>query len=129
MRTITHAQFREELHAQGVDSKQDYAFKCPVCGTVQSALDLIAAGAGKDFDSVRRYLGFSCVGRFTNAGPHTAGDIPGKGCDWTLGGLFKLHELEVTDEAGEVFPYFEIASPVEARVHALTHARRLGHAQ
>lgn len=117
MRVITVSQFKAELVAQGVGSHEDAAFVCPMCGTVQSSRDLVAAGAGKDFDGVEGYLGFSCVGRFTGArAPRSKKD--GKPCDWTLGGLFRLHELEVVTQDGERHPRFELANPEQAQAHA-----------
>lgn len=108
--------FRTELKAQGVD-KLHLAFVCPMCATVQSATDLIAAGAGTDFDSVERVLGFSCVGRYTGAGsPRKEPD--GKPCNWTLGGFFTMHKLEVIDEEGKRHAYFEPATPEQAQAHA-----------
>lgn len=124
MRTVTREQFQAELQAQGVKTHLDFAFRCPVCKTIQSARDLIAAGAGNDFDAVERYLAFSCVGRFTNAGPHKKDTPPGKGCNWTLGGLFQLHELTVTTDDGEKHPRFELATPDEAKAHAAKHAEQ-----
>lgn len=117
MRRITIEDFHAELKNQKVNSKEDLAFKCPMCHTVQSARDLIAAGAGKTFDEVERYLAFSCVGRFTDAGLHKKKHPPGRGCDWTLGGLFGIHALEVLDEEGKTHPSFEPATPEEARKH------------
>ncbi|SHE67000.1 hypothetical protein SAMN02745157_0676 [Kaistia soli DSM 19436] len=112
----------DELHAafkaQGVPSREDIAVKCPICGTVQSLRSLVAAGAGKTPDEAERFIGFSCVGRWTNAGPHRKGSASGKGCDWTLGGFFKLHNLIVIDHAGAEHPYFDLASPDEAQTLA-----------
>lgn len=119
MRTVTLDEFQSALRAQGVSSHEHFAFKCPMCGTVQSARDLIAAGAGKDFDAVERFVGFSCVGRFIGAGsPRKEPD--GKPCNWTLGGLFRLHKLEVIDSKGDKHPRFELASPEEAQAHQAT---------
>jgi hypothetical protein len=113
---MTVAEYHSALNAQGVP--QDHlAMKCPMCGTVQSAADLIAAGAGTDFREVERYLGFSCVGRFIGAGGHKEGTPPGRGCDWTLGGLFQIHELEVVTPDGEHYPRFILATPEEAQAH------------
>lgn len=67
MRKITVQEFKDELKAQGVSSHEHFAFKCPMCGTVQSSRDLIAAGAGSSFDEVERFLAFSCVGRWKGA--------------------------------------------------------------
>lgn len=114
MNTMTLQEFHEALKAQGVSSHMDFALKCPMCGTVQSGVDLIAAGAGADFDAVEKYLGFSCVGRWTGAGsPRKAPD--GKPCNWTLGGLFSLHKLEVVTPDGKRHPRFEPATPAEAQ--------------
>lgn len=114
MRTLQVSELHAELKAQAVP-REHLAFICPVCGTVQSAADLIKAGAGKDFDAVEKYLGFSCVGRW--AGPFHEKSVPGQGCDWTLGGLFRIHRLEVINDYGKPCPMFEIASPEQAKNH------------
>ncbi|WP_312903576.1 ASCH domain-containing protein [Stutzerimonas nitrititolerans] len=118
MKTMTLDEFRDALKAQGVP-RDHFAFRCPRCKTIQSANDLIAAGAGEDFEAVERYLGFSCVGRFTGA------DDPSKtkpGCNWTLGGLFQIHELEVVTEDGIHHPRFSPATPDEAQAHQAASA-------
>lgn len=122
---ISHTTFLETLAAQGVAKSEDYAFRCPVCGTVQSARSLVAAGATKD--RVSGLVGFSCEGRLTGVGPWpSAKDKSAKaqqrrsqrGCDWTLGGLFKIHNLEIETADGAVHPHFEIATPDEAQALA-----------
>jgi len=125
MQTMTIPEFHAALKAQGVNDRADLAFICPMCGTIQSARDLIAAGAGTDFESVEPSLGFACVGRFTNAGsPRKSPD--GKPCNWTLGGLFQTHKLEVIDSDGTKHPRFEIASPEQAQRHAAEFAQKVG---
>lgn len=125
MKTMTLDDFRAALKAQGVD-RTHYAFRCPACGSVQSAHDLIAAGAGATFDEVHQYIGFSCVGRFTGAeSPRKQPD--GKPCNWTLGGLFKLHELEVVTPDGNSHPHFAPATPEEAQAHAAHQATKEPH--
>lgn len=114
MRKITLKEFQTELKAQGVE-REHFAFVCPVCSTVQSGTSLIKAGTAKNFALVETQIGFSCVGRFTNAGPHKKENPPGKGCDWTLGGLFRIHKLEVIGPDGAIHPYFEIATPEQAQ--------------
>lgn len=125
MRRVSLVEFHAALRAQGVTFTEDLAFICPVCRTIQSGRDLIAAGAGNTFDDVERYVGFSCVGRFTDAGPHRRGTPPGKGCDWTLGGFFKVHRLEVVDAGGVGHPRFELATPEEAQDHATRGLRAI----
>lgn len=115
METVTLDEFIAKYKAQA-PSNADVVFRCPMCKTLQSARDLIAAGAGTTFDDVEGYLGFSCVGRFQG------GDAPrkvkdGKDCNWTLGGLFKVHELEVITPDGKRHPRFSLASPEEAAAH------------
>ncbi len=119
--TLSLDEFKAALLAQGVSSHLHFAFKCPMCNTVQSAADLVAAGAGADFDTVERYLAFSCVGRFTGAGaPRKLPD--GKPCNWTLGGLFAMHKLEVLTPDGKKHARFELATGEEARAHELNRA-------
>ena len=117
MRTITLEEFQAEIKAQGVLHIEEVTFVCPMCKTIQSGIDLIAAGAGKDFDEVEKYVAYSCVGRFTGAGtPRSKPD--GKPCNWTLGGLFQLHTLEVVTPDGKHHPRFELATPEQAQRHA-----------
>jgi hypothetical protein len=118
---MTIIEFHDALKSQSVP-RNHMALKCPICGTVQSAADLIKAGAGATFEEVEKYLGFSCVGRLTNAPEWKKGDAPGRGCNWTLGGLFRLHKLEVIDEDGKHHPRFEPATAGEAHVHMATFA-------
>ena len=115
MNTMTEKEFHEAMKSQQVP-REHLAFRCPMCGTVQSAHDLIQAGAGKDFEEVSKYLGFSCLGRFTKSGaPRKEPD--GSPCNWTLGGLFKMHKFEVVTEDGKHHPHFEPATAAEANVH------------
>ena len=124
MQTMTLAEFLEALKLQGVP-KEHLAFRCPMCKTVQSGFDLIAAGAGDQFDDVEKYLGFSCVGRWLECQPPPG--VPGRGCDWTLGGLLPCHKLEVQTPDGKRHPRFEICTPQDAQRHrdeAIVSVRR-----
>ncbi len=95
METMTLEEYKSAIKSQGVPI-EDVTFHCPSCKKLQSARDLIRAGAGKDLDEVEKYLAFSCVGRFDSS----------QGCDWTLGGLFQIHELEVITPDGKHHPRF-----------------------
>lgn len=117
---MTLDQFHTALKAQGVP-RDDLALICPMCGTVQSAKDLIAAGAGASFEDVEPYLGFSCVGRFTCA-PSPRKQPDGQACNWTLGGFFSTHKLEVVTPDGRSHPNFEPATPEQAQKHATAKA-------
>jgi len=114
---MTQGELEERLRGQGADSPLDVVFICPQCKTAQSARDLIAAGAGRTMEDVQRFVGFSCVGRFTHGQPPPR--VPGTqdGCNWTLGGLFQVHTHEYVDDQGAVHPMFEIASPETAAEH------------
>jgi len=80
------------------ESMTEWQFVCPACKTVQTIQDLIDAGVkNEDLDG---YMAFSCIGRFTKGE---------KGCDWTLGGLFQLHTIEVLLEDGGKRRVFEFA--------------------
>lgn len=78
-----------------------WKFVCPHCKTAQSAEDLVSAGVKKE--EVEKYVGFSCIGRFDET----------KGCNWTLGGLFQLHELEIETEDGKRHKHFDLADANE----------------
>lgn len=114
MKTLTLEQFKQQLKDQNVE-RLDFAFACPMCGTIQSARLLIKAGAGEDFDAVSRVVGFSCVGRFTGKGSPSDESTKQQGCNWTLGGLFQTHSLEVITPDGERHPHFEPATAEQAQ--------------
>lgn len=126
MKTMTLAEFHDACKAQA-PSSETIVFLCPRCNTPQSARDLIAAGAGKDMDAVEKYLGFSCIGRFTGAGP-AKNKTDRKGCDWTLGGFFRLHTMEVVTPDGKRHPHFEVATRAEADAHRALMAQEPSHA-
>jgi len=77
--------------------KKKWQFICPNCGTVQTEEQFIEHGV-TDYESV---VAFSCIGRY----------VDGIGCNWTLGGLFKIHNLEVMDDDGKSYPFFDLAEP------------------
>ena len=88
---------RMAIERFGADNRK-WKFVCPMCNTVQSAEDLVKAGAPDD-DDLNGYVGFSCIGRFDDK----------QGCNWTLGGLFRFHKLEIETEDGVRHPRFCLA--------------------
>lgn len=122
MEKLTIKEFHDALRAQGVSSHEHCAFVCPICSTVQSGADLMHA-TGKPFDEIERSLAFSCIGRFTEAGPFKKGQ-KANGCDWSLGGLFRLHKLVVIDEDGTEYQRFELATPEQAQQHEQDNLQR-----
>ena len=78
----------------GKDIK-NWKFKCCQCGQTQTLQEFIDAG----IEEPETKFFFSCIGRW----------VKGRGCDWTLGGLFQIHVTEVTSEEGKNIPVFEFA--------------------
>lgn len=72
-----------------------WKFVCPQCGTAQAGTDFKEAGLSEE--EIMKKLAFSCIGRHNDK----------LGCDWTLGGLFKIHTLEITYPDGDTRPMFE----------------------
>ena len=91
MKEMTLKEYMTEAEKRFGKNRLDWKFICPRCKTVQSARDFKEAGASQDL--TESYIGFSCIGRITP---------PEKkiGCDWTLGGLFLIHDLEIVKEDG-----------------------------
>lgn len=107
-RCITIEQFKAELQAQGVP-REHLAVKCVQCGTVQSRQDFIDAGVHRTMQEAQKHWGFSCIGRF----------VSNTGCDWTLGGLFQIHQLEIDfGDGSNPMPIFEPSTPEEAQAHS-----------
>jgi hypothetical protein len=126
-RKISFEQFQTELEAQGVPIEH-CALICPICKTVQSATDLVLAGAGRCFAEVEQYLGFSCIGRFRKGAQRAFGTkklIEGKGCDYTIGGLFCIHHLEIQTDDGKIHFRFDLATPEQAQLHRLENLKIL----
>jgi len=128
-KVTTLKEYMAALKAQNTGGVKDAVVVCVVCGTPQSCEDLIAAGAGKDFDEVEPSWGFSCIGRFLGSGPYRKGckkKNPAQiGCDWTLGGLFRIHTLEVIGPDGKHHSRFEPATPEVAQAHFKGKEERL----
>lgn len=112
--TISRDELGQRLHAQGVP-RAHMAFRCWMCGTVQSLASFALAGV--DSFSAERQIGYSCIGRHTGAGAWDARDparraVPG--CDWTLGGFLPGGALRIVEGARTLWA-FAVATPDEAR--------------
>jgi hypothetical protein len=66
MLTMTIPEFHATIRAQGVPNRH-IAFKCVMCGKIQSMADFVAAG--KTPASAERLIAFSCIGRVTGGEP------------------------------------------------------------
>lgn len=109
MKIIDIDEFMEEAKKRFGPDKKKWKFVCPVCKTAQTAYDLLAVGVQKD--KISEYIGFSCIGRWTDAGSfYDKKRSPiAVGCDWTLGGLLRIHEIEIRKKDGSTFPIFDLA--------------------
>ncbi len=114
VRVVSSDQFCEEIRQQGAPGPIDIVVICTLCKSPQSIRDFMEAGLPEE--EAAKYAGFSCVGRITGA--PAARRIPdGKPCDWTLGALLPLHELEVVTPDGKAHPHFELATKEQADNH------------
>lgn len=114
MKTLTLSEFHAQAKTQNV-IREDVAFICPMCGTVQSSRLLISEGVGACYETVKTIIGFSCVGRYTGKGSPNVEKGKGHGCNWTLGGLLQTHKLEVITPDGQYVPCFELATAEQAQ--------------
>lgn len=92
----------DQWNAEGVkrfgENVDNWLFVCPKCKTIQSVKELKeVTPEGEDW---RSYIAFSCIGRFNKEK---------KGCNWTLGGLFRIHTAEIVHEKSIPRPIFEFA--------------------
>lgn len=100
-RRITRDEWLEEGKRRFGPDVTTWRFRCVSCGHAQNARDMMERNPDLTLDTLRTTVFFSCEGRFT----------AGIGCDWTLGGLFHIHTLEVQTDSGAVVPVFEFAEP------------------
>ena len=98
MKYMTSEEFQSECSKRFGDDPLQWQFVCPQCKTVQTGQQLIDTGKVSRED-VGGFMAFSCIGRFDES----------QGCNWTLGGLFQIHELEVVIDGDTHRPCFELA--------------------
>lgn len=94
VRIIKHEDFMRECAERFGDKSYLWKFKCPHCGGIQCKQDFIDSGIELPGD---QHLS-NCIGRW----------VPDRGCDWSLGGLSRIHKLAVLWR-GSVYPIFELA--------------------
>lgn len=95
----TLAEWRAEAGLRFGPDPRDWRFRCVSCGHVQSIASILEHTPDRDRELVGNQVAFSCEGRW----------VKGVGCDWTLGGLFTIHKVEVVMEDGAICPSFEFA--------------------
>lgn len=85
----------------------DWRFRCTSCGHEQSIREVMERHPNLNPDDVKAWIYFSCEGREWAC----KREKPEVGCDWTLGGLFQIHKIEVATPDGKTVPAFEFAHP------------------
>ncbi|KKL08835.1 hypothetical protein LCGC14_2571850 [marine sediment metagenome] len=84
------------------EDRTKWRFICPSCKNVQSA-EMIRQHNPQiiDDDSLKRlheqFVYFNCEGRLNDK----------YGCNWSLGGLFRIHKTEIILDDGSYHPVFE----------------------
>lgn len=96
-KTYTHAAWMAEAISRFGEDTGKWRFVCVSCGHVQSIDGIRERSPGRDFKLVVSQAPFACEGRWN----------PDVGCDWSLGGLFQLHTVEVVYRDGTVAPTFD----------------------
>lgn len=81
------------------DDPRAWRFACPSCGHEQSHNEVKARKP--DIGDTSGWIYFACEGRH----------IASVGCDWTLGGLFQIHSLEVIEDSGRAVQRMRFAHP------------------
>lgn len=118
---VDGTEFCNRLYNQKMHNSNDLAFVCPVCATVQSVSSLKKVGASVEIAA--RMIGYQCEGDLIGAGPWPNSSDQSdrakqrraiRGCNWTLGGHFKIHVLEVLASDVVSMPWFQVATPAQA---------------
>jgi len=92
---IKQKEWEKEGERRFGKKRRNWRFVCPNCNLIQSGQDFLDEGFKAE--DVIDVIGFSCIGRW----------VKRKGCDWSLGGLLKIHDLEIELEDGNKRPIFE----------------------
>lgn len=101
---IFYDEWIAQLKERFGDDSRHWVFKCPACGHLQTIQDFIDHKVEKPEGAY-----FNCIGRF----------VKGVGCNWTLGGLLKIHKNVVIRDA-QAYPVFEMATVEEAKMRFQT---------
>lgn len=104
---MSHAEWMEEGRSLFGEDPMKWRFVCPICGNVQAVEDYRQY---KDKGADPNSAFFNCIGRYSGQGGKAFGGREVKGpCDYTLGGLFKVHKTQVESQnkPGVYLPVFE----------------------
>lgn len=99
VKVIKYKDWMAELKEKFGENPDNWKFKCPSCGHVQSVADFKAIGKDPN------YAFSNCIGRFTGNNDHT-----GKyGCNYTVNGFISLNKTTVINEDYLPVKVFEMA--------------------
>lgn len=93
----TAEEWRKEGERRFGKYPEDWKFKCPACGRINTGREFKNAGAQPNS------MYCECIGRYTGKGAPTKAD--GSGCNWAAYGLFDICTTEV--EGRPVFDFAE----------------------
>jgi len=105
MKIYTHEEWAAEARRLFGNNAKHWKFKCCNCGHEQTIADFIAAKIEQPNEKVY----FSCIGRWTG-GKGTMSNAK-QPCNYTLGGLLTLNEVQVRDEEGNLRNVFDFGTP------------------
>lgn len=109
-RRLTQAEWLAEGKARFGENTRKWRFVCPICKHVQSMESVLAMREDMTPSEAEGYVYFSCEGRFAPGSGKAFGKTvpdPKIGCDYTLGGLFKIARVEVVTPEARILPVFE----------------------
>lgn len=84
--------------------REDWRWKCPLCGHTASSKEYLDAGAPEGA------IGYSCIGRFLDKPKPAFVKGPGP-CDYAGGGLFEFNPITIIDHNQRDHHYFEFGEP------------------
>jgi len=113
MKTLTLQEWKEEGTKLYGEKMGNWLFVCPQCKQIQSLKDFVE----KNVPEPTTKFYYSCIGRW----------VENRGCNWTLGGLFQIHETEVISEDGDKVPVFEFAGLPEPASSIQNPASKIEH--
>ena len=96
---IKHSEWLDKGTEKFGKNKDDWIFECPSCKHKQSVNSVIEHNPELKKEDVRKWIYFNCEGRTNEE----------NGCDWTLGGLFQIHTLEILWEDNSKSKVFNFA--------------------
>ena len=107
MENFTLREWRAEGERRFGSDPNNWKFRCPSCGNVQTIRDFEGLDLGQT--KAEDVVYFSCIGRWNGSGDveMCSGKSP---CNYTIGGLFVLSEtqIELDEKTMAVFDFADV---------------------